>query len=247
MGGGTIEFRPRHRARRPGEKSVLQTTSSVSRTEKFRSLKRHLRTQYNMTPSSIARSGVCRSITPWSLRTMQSPFRSRQGDGPRSAAPEAPFVARLSWGEDRQGAAFGAALHSPARRESVAVKRCRSRHGRCWDAVAARRGGKGITRPESQRKESGGPRPLRTDPACRASGDGSLRVAPDAFHHGSGAVRALRGEMLADADLAEDREGVDIGDLLGGSAGRSPLWAPMPRCDDGIAVAVEMQHWSPAV
>ena len=46
-------------------------------------------------------------------------------------------------GEDRQGAAFGAALHSPARRESVAVKRCRSRHGRCWDAVAARRGGKG--------------------------------------------------------------------------------------------------------
>ena len=37
-------------------------------------------------------------------------------------------------------------------------------------------------------------------------------VAADAVHHGAGAVRALRGEVIADADLAKDLQGVDAAD-----------------------------------
>ena len=37
---------------------------------KFKSLKRHLRTQYNMSPSNTGRNGLCRRITRWSPRLM---------------------------------------------------------------------------------------------------------------------------------------------------------------------------------
>ena len=54
---------------------------------KFKSLKRHLRTQFNLSPEDIARNGVFRPTIPWSLRL--TPRRGRRW--------------RSRWGLDNDG------------------------------------------------------------------------------------------------------------------------------------------------
>jgi len=44
--------------------------------KKFKSLKRHLRTQYNMSRKIIAKNGVCRRTIQWSPPIMRKPVRN---------------------------------------------------------------------------------------------------------------------------------------------------------------------------
>jgi hypothetical protein len=55
--------------------------------KKFKSLKRHLRTQYSMTPSNTARNGRCPRIIRWWRRITPLPARNSPADGARPAAP----------------------------------------------------------------------------------------------------------------------------------------------------------------
>ena len=57
--------------------------------KKFKSLKRHLRTQYNMTPSSIATNGSTGGLPDGGPELRRGTFAARQADGPRPAAATA--------------------------------------------------------------------------------------------------------------------------------------------------------------
>ena len=71
--------------------------------KKFKSLKRHLRTQYNMTPRAVSREvGPARRLSDGRAELRKGALRTRQGNGSRPAAPQAPFLTRLSAGPDRK-------------------------------------------------------------------------------------------------------------------------------------------------
>ena len=65
--------------------------------KKFKSLKRHLRTQYGLCPSNTARSGASLPTTPWSRRTTPPParaLRSKWASGRRAPSVAAKNVPR---------------------------------------------------------------------------------------------------------------------------------------------------------
>src|SRR3954470_17950896 len=79
--------------------------------------------------------------------------------------------------------------------------------------------------------------------AASSAGESGAGVPFDALHHRARAIGALRRQMLADADVAEDPQGVDALDLLRGLAGKDRGdQGDDPPGYDGIAVAVKIQH-----
>ena len=65
--------------------------------KKFKSLKRHLRTQYNMTPEQYREKwGLPADYPMVAPNYAKARSEPRQGNGPGSAAPEAPLLARLT-------------------------------------------------------------------------------------------------------------------------------------------------------
>ena len=65
--------------------------------KKFKSLKRHLRTQYNMTPEQYREKwGLTAGLSDGGAELRRRALAARQADGPRPAAPPPRQVARTA-------------------------------------------------------------------------------------------------------------------------------------------------------
>ncbi len=142
--------------------------------KKFKSLKRHLRTQYSMTPSSIAKSGDCRRIIRWLRPTMPPPARTLPS----------------KWASVSSAAGANSSFHT----------------GACGD---------------DQR---------------------TARVAADALDHGTEPIRALRSEVLAQAEALEGGNRIGCQNVGGVFAGEHrEKDRDQTAHDMGITVAAEAE------
>ena len=111
--------------------------------KKFKSLKRHLRTQYNMTPGAIPRQmGPAAGLPDGGAELCGGALAARQADGPRPAAPAAREVARS--GGTARAAARARARASALMRSTIERKpfercgvRCSRRPSRSNSATAS--------------------------------------------------------------------------------------------------------------